>query len=151
MKSRHPAGRQVPGRHAPDPSRAGKPAVSPESAAVGATSRPPRPSTEMSSRMKQTPDSALGSLPSHPRGPLRTGPAAVWLLLLGLLTTAGCSNNPYPRDEADRPIVYRALSDDPKTLDPSVCYIVDAGEILSLICNSYFQYDYLKQNPLKLE
>src|SRR5712692_9502559 len=105
----------------------------------------------MQSRMKQTPDSALGSPQSNARGKFRAAPAAIGLLLIGLLATAGCSNNPYSRDEADRPMVYRALSDDPKTLDPSVCYIVDAGEILCLICNSYFQYDYLKQTPLKLE
>lgn len=70
--------------------------------------------------------------------------------LLGLLIS-GCSNNPYPPEDAARPILYSALLDDPKTLDPSVSYMVTEGQILSVICSSYFQYHYLKQNPLVLE
>jgi ABC-type transport system substrate-binding protein len=73
------------------------------------------------------------------------------LLTLALLLASGCSNNPYPPEDARRNILYRALIDDPKRLDPSVSYTVDEGEVLSLICNSYFQYHYLKQSPLTLE
>src|SRR5262249_45242819 len=68
-----------------------------------------------------------------------------------LLLVAGCSNNPYPPSESRQSIIYRYLPDDPKTLDPSVSYMVSEGYILSVICNSYFQYHYLKQNPLTLE
>jgi hypothetical protein len=36
MKSRHPAGTEVPSGHTPGPLQAGKPAVAPETAATGA-------------------------------------------------------------------------------------------------------------------
>lgn len=78
-------------------------------------------------------------------------PITFLLLPFALLLVAGCSNNPYPAEAARRPILYTSLSDDPKTLDPSVSYMVTEGQILSVIYNSYFQYDYLKQNPLTLE
>src|SRR5437879_2791033 len=124
MKSRHAAGRQVPGRHAPDPSRAGKPAVSPESAAVGATSRPPRPSTEMSSRMKETPVSMRQGESVKARCWKRPLALLLGLAPLTVLLAAGCNNNPYPPEEAHRPILYRAIIDDPKRLDPSISYTV---------------------------
>jgi oligopeptide transport system substrate-binding protein len=101
--------------------------------------------------MNTTPDPQCGSsgLISH----LWKRPLAVWLCLapLALLLTSGCNNNPYPPDEAHRPILYRAIIDDPKRLDPSISYTVDESEILSLICNSYFQYHPLKQSPFVLE
>ncbi len=74
---------------------------------------------------------------------------AVAILLLAVL--AGCSNNPYPSGESAGPVVYRALADDPKTLDPSVSYNVDEAAIIDLIYPSYFRYHYLKRNPFVLE
>src|SRR5262245_3363657 len=67
------------------------------------------------------------------------------------LALAGCSNNPYPPGETTRPILYRAMSDDPKTLDPSVSYTVSEGRIIDVIYSSYFRYHYLKRNPFVLE
>lgn len=85
--------------------------------------------------------------------PYRSLVALVGLLFVSAVAflAAGCSNNPYPPEDSRRPILYRSLSDDPKTLDPSVSYVVTEGRILSVIYNSYFQYHYLKQNPLKLD
>jgi oligopeptide transport system substrate-binding protein len=74
-----------------------------------------------------------------------------YFALFALLLIAGCSNNPYPLKEARQPILYRSLGDDPKRLDPSISYMVTESEILSLICNSYLQYNYLKRNPFVLE
>src|SRR5688500_17204391 len=68
-------------------------------------------------------------------------------VLLPILT--GCSNNPYPASESHQSIIYRAFSDDPKTLDPSVCYV--ALEIPGLIYSCFYQYHYLKRDPLALE
>lgn len=75
----------------------------------------------------------------------------VCVLLSGLtlLPLTGCSNNPYPQSEHRASILYRAFSDDPKTLDPSVCYV--ALEIVGLIYPSFYQYHYLKRDPLALE
>src|SRR5687768_12857360 len=68
-----------------------------------------------------------------------------------LLALPGCGNNPYPAAQERQSIIYTALIDDPKRLDPSVSYLVTEGQILSLIYNSYFQYHYLKQKRLTLE
>jgi oligopeptide transport system substrate-binding protein len=73
-------------------------------------------------------------------------------LLLGLaFALAGCSNNPYPTGQTSRPILYRALADDPKTLDPSITYTVDEASVIDNIYPSFFQYQYLKRNPFVLE
>jgi hypothetical protein len=101
--------------------------------------------------MKQIPDSALERQSPRVQIKHRSLALLACLLPLALLLAAGCDNNPYPPEEAHRPILYRALIEDPKRLDPSISYTVDESEILSLVCNSYFQYDYLKQSPFVLE
>lgn len=68
------------------------------------------------------------------------------LMLLGGYLLSGCGNNPHPAEESHQSIIYRTLGDDPKTLDPSIAYVVTEGEILSVICQSYFQYHPLKQS-----
>ena len=75
-----------------------------------------------------------------------------WLLLAAPLVAilAGCSNNPYPLDEANSNIRYAALGEDPKTLDPNVCYDESAGSVLANVCDTFLQYHYLKRNPLVL-
>ncbi len=67
------------------------------------------------------------------------------------LTLAGCNNNPYPAGESTSNVLYRTLSDDPKSLDPSVTYTVDEAQVTDLIYPSYFQYHYLKRDPFVLQ
>ncbi|MHB9035459.1 MAG: ABC transporter substrate-binding protein [Armatimonadota bacterium] len=72
--------------------------------------------------------------------------------LLGLLVgLSGCSNNPYPSGSTATSTLYRAIIDDPKTLDPSVSYVVSEAQIVDLIYPSYFRYHYLKRDPFVLE
>lgn len=73
------------------------------------------------------------------------------LTLLGLLLLAGCSNNPYSPGETARPVIYRSLGDDPRTLDPTTSYVVSEGQIIDVVYLSYFQYHYLKRDPYVLE
>jgi len=47
--------------------------------------------------------------------------------LLPLLALSGCGNNPYPVSEHRGDMVYLTLLDDPRTLDPSRCYLVSDG------------------------
>jgi ABC-type oligopeptide transport system substrate-binding subunit len=77
--------------------------------------------------------------------------AAAGALAAGALLTAGCGNNPYPPGESAGPVLYRALGEDPKTLDPSVAYVVTESEICDVIYPSFFQYHYLKRDPYVLE
>lgn len=71
------------------------------------------------------------------------------LLFAGALL-AGCSNSPYPTGETAQPVLYRAMSDDPRSLDPSFAYTVTESRIVDLIYPAYFQYHYLKR-PVELE
>lgn len=86
-------------------------------------------------------------MPSHLTTPLRRAAA---LPLLGGLLLAGCSNNPYPPGEPAQPVLYRAMSDDPRSLDPSFAYTITEARIVDLIYNSFFRYHYLKR-PVELE
>lgn len=73
------------------------------------------------------------------------------LLAVGLFLLSGCSNNPYPPGESAGSVLYTALADDPKTLDPATSY--DAGDalVVDLIYPSYFRYHYLKRDPFVME
>ncbi|MCW3055903.1 MAG: ABC-type oligopeptide transport system,periplasmic component [Chthonomonadales bacterium] len=73
------------------------------------------------------------------------------LLALSFGVLGGCSNDPYPPGETAQPIVYAALGDDPKTLDPSVGYDAASDSIICPIYPSYLQYHYLKRDPFTLE
>lgn len=77
--------------------------------------------------------------------------AALITLAAGLGLAAGCSNNPYPPGETARSVLYRAMGDDPRTLDPTVSYTVSEARIVDVIYPAYFQYHYLKRNPYVLE
>lgn len=73
-------------------------------------------------------------------------------VFLGLLVgLCGCGNDPYPPGATARPILFRALPDDPKTLDPTVAYIVSDAQIVDLIYPCYFRYHFLKRDPYVLE
>jgi oligopeptide transport system substrate-binding protein len=71
-------------------------------------------------------------------------------LALTVYALAGC-NNPYPAGETARPIVYTALGEDPKTLDPAVCYDTGCAAIVDPIYPAFLQYHYLKRDPFTLE
>jgi len=73
------------------------------------------------------------------------------LTALLLLTLTGCNNNPYPAGETAQSIIYSAISDDPKTLDPSIGYDVASSSIIDNIYPSYMQYNYLKRDPFVVE
>jgi oligopeptide transport system substrate-binding protein len=76
-------------------------------------------------------------------------PIAVLATLFMTMLT-GCQNNPYKEDETDQKVLYTAITEDPKSLDPSVSYTVDEAYILDSICPSYFKYHYLKR-PFQIE
>ncbi len=76
-------------------------------------------------------------------------PETLTVLLLLILTR--CNNNPYPAGETAQSIIYSAISDDPKTLDPSIGYDVASGSIIDNIYPSYMQYNYLKRDPFVVE
>jgi oligopeptide transport system substrate-binding protein len=71
--------------------------------------------------------------------------------LFGALTAAavgvaaGCSNNPYPASDDRKTVVYLNVPEDLKTLDPSISYQVEEGTIITLVCDTYFNYHYLKR------
>src|SRR5262249_44861862 len=73
------------------------------------------------------------------------------LLALCTLLLAGCTNNPYPPGETGRSILYLAMSDDPKSLDPSVVYNGVGVVIAAILYPAYYEYDYLKQGPYALQ
>lgn len=73
------------------------------------------------------------------------------LFLVGVISLAGCSNNPYPPGESNTNTLYRVLTDDPKTLDPSISYTVDEAYVCDLVYPSFYRYHYLKREPFELE
>lgn len=77
--------------------------------------------------------------------------AALFALALLAPALTGCGNNPYPAGESARSIVYRVLTEDPKTFDPSIAYDVDSANVIDVIYPSYLQYHYLKRDPFVLE
>jgi oligopeptide transport system substrate-binding protein len=71
-------------------------------------------------------------------------------LALTAYALAGC-NNPYPAGETAQSIVYAAMGDDPKTLDPNICYDVGCATVVDPIYPAFLQYHYLKRDPFALE
>lgn len=88
----------------------------------------------------------------HPiRHNLARGIRPVTFTFWCLLTLTGCNNNPYPAGETVQSVIYGAIADDPKTLDPSIGYDVASGSIIDNIYPSYMQYNYLKRDPFVVE
>jgi oligopeptide transport system substrate-binding protein len=69
------------------------------------------------------------------------------VLPVSALLLAGCNNNPYPSGEAAGSVLYRAIADDPRSLDPSFAYTITEARIIDVIYSSYFRYHYLKRDP----
>lgn len=68
---------------------------------------------------------------------------------LSVLVAAGCDNNPYPKTDASKKILYTSFRDAPKTLDPAVTYTTNAHQFTGVIYESLLEYHYLKR-PFKL-
>jgi ABC-type transport system substrate-binding protein len=62
---------------------------------------------------------------------------------------AGCTNNPYPDEDATRKIEYLAFQEPPKTLDPAVSYTTTDQVVIGPIYDTLLEYDYLAR-PYRL-
>ncbi|MDR1709302.1 MAG: peptide ABC transporter substrate-binding protein, partial [Candidatus Accumulibacter sp.] len=70
------------------------------------------------------------------------------LVLLSLLLLAACAseqNDPYPRGERGRNILYAAFTERPKHLDPARSYTEDEATFTAQIYEPPLQYHYLKR------
>ncbi len=84
-------------------------------------------------------------------------PQAVIAIFLVLLLT-GCSNNPNPAPlHSTRPdgspwvVTYRALGEDPRSLDPQFSYDTLSNVVISQVYESLLQYNLFKTDPYELE
>ncbi len=66
-----------------------------------------------------------------------------------LMGLAACGNNPYPPDQG-RMVLYTALSEDPRTLDPAQVSDVISAEVTTQIYDALYQNAYLDR-PYKVE
>jgi len=81
------------------------------------------------------------------------------LAVLALLAAlAGCNNNPHPRplyktraDGKPWVVSYRAIGDDPRSLDPQVSYDTLGNAVIAQVYESLLQYSPFKTNPYELE
>ena len=81
------------------------------------------------------------------------------LALLALLATlAGCNNNPHPRplhtqraDGQPWVVSYRALGDDPRSLDPQFSYDTLGHAVIAQLYESLLQYSPFQTDPYTLE
>ncbi|XHR26801.1 MAG: ABC transporter substrate-binding protein [Chthoniobacteraceae bacterium] len=71
---------------------------------------------------------------------------------------AGCDNNPHPRplhqkraDGQPWVVGYRAISEDPRSLDPQFSYDTLGNAIIAQLYESLLQYSPFKTNPYELE
>lgn len=69
--------------------------------------------------------------------------------LVAALLLGGCTNNPYPDEDAGRKVLYSAFSETPKTLDPQVTYTTVDHAITGPIYDKLFEYHYLAR-PYRL-
>ncbi len=68
----------------------------------------------------------------------------IWLLVL-LLSSPSCTNNPYRREEAGKNYLYSTFSEPPKHLDPAVSYSSGEYHFIQQIYEPPLQYHYLKR------
>jgi oligopeptide transport system substrate-binding protein len=73
--------------------------------------------------------------------------AKVAVMFAALLSGCGegLLNNPYPEEEAHRPILYQSFSERPKHLDPAMAYSENEYAFIAQIYEPPFQYHYLKR------
>jgi len=77
-------------------------------------------------------------------------PLCTAALLAAALLLAGCSNNPYSPGETEKPIQFRYMIGDLRTLDPSNSYTVNEAAVADVIYSSFYKYHYLKEDPYEL-
>ena len=70
---------------------------------------------------------------------------------ISLFSLSGCSNNPYPEEDVEKPTLQVAILDDPKTLDPTTAADSVSSNVIDVIFPSFYKYHYLKRKPLVLE
>jgi oligopeptide transport system substrate-binding protein len=77
---------------------------------------------------------------------------------LCLLLASGCSNNPYPapsretrEDGSPWQVRYSALPEDPRSLDPQVCYDNVGKRVLEPVQESLLEYHPFKTDPYELQ
>ena len=63
------------------------------------------------------------------------------------LAAAGCGNNPYPPGMSARPIIFRTLAAEPRSLDPGFAFTIGESLVIDQIYSSYFKHHYLKRPP----
>ncbi len=74
--------------------------------------------------------------------------AIVGSLAVGLV---GCGNNPNPPEWNRDQTYFVAYGTEPQSFDPSVSYNAGDATIMDLVYPSYFRYNFLWQNPWKLD
>jgi len=76
-----------------------------------------------------------------------TARAAGWILAVGLLVAGapGCTNNPYPDEDASRKILYSSLPEPPRTLDPAEAYSTIDHAVTGPIYETLLEYHFLKR------
>jgi ABC-type transport system substrate-binding protein len=69
-------------------------------------------------------------------------------VLLGLaVLLCGCGNSPYPDEPPGKRILHLSLRDEPTSLDPAASLLPG---IVDSVHPAYFEYDYLRRNPVPL-
>jgi oligopeptide transport system substrate-binding protein len=73
------------------------------------------------------------------------GRVATLAALAASLVLTGCNNNPYPPGESQGNVLYRTLTEDPKSLDPTFSYTVDEAYVCDVIYPSFYKYHPIKR------
>jgi oligopeptide transport system substrate-binding protein len=73
------------------------------------------------------------------------------LLVAALVSTTGCSNNPYPPGQSAQRVRYLSWSNDLRTMDPTTSYNEAEGVVIDNIYECYFRYNHLKVKPYVVE
>ncbi|RYZ62476.1 MAG: hypothetical protein EOP09_18785, partial [Proteobacteria bacterium] len=64
---------------------------------------------------------------------------------------AGCNNSPYTAGLSKESVYFVSQADDPRKLDPASSYRANEGQILDVICSSYYEYQPLKTKTFQMQ
>ena len=67
------------------------------------------------------------------------------VLFLLCAFAAACTNDPYPRSDAQGKVLYRTFLEAPRTLDPAVAYTTTDHRIIGAVNATLLEYHYLKR------